>query len=353
MRYLDKIFNKFETEHGKIEASQRERLLEIETKYSNEITALQKEIIKKKKNKEKDTGKINSEYQGKFSNLKKDYYSTSSEALLVDLQDDEQSMSRRCYYQDFPKENIQNALEIKKTLSRIDDESKRILIDNLKDEIKELVQNSELEDTSQEKEIFSYVFNHGNKCYILTPITEDSKKNNLANLLGNKFIDMITKGKKVSPEKDKTITMKETDFNYARGYLIFEIESEDSSYLAKALIERLNNEKFTPEEMRKCNLIHKARSLDYNILKEFEITNIQLNEKTPKSNKRRNKYNLADIYEKIENLRTKYGNDLSMSEIKRELGSKFYFKIDNLRRNGNVELLKIKAGKTGRKKFIQ
>jgi hypothetical protein len=42
-----------------------------------------------------------------------------------------------------------------------------------------------------------------------------------------------------------------------------------------------------------------------------------------------------------------------MPEIRKELGSQFYFKIDNLRRNGNEELLKIKAGKTGRKKSSQ
>ena len=260
MRSLDSKFNEKDKNITSLNSKKEEQTRTLTTEYETKLNELNKYQRKGQKT-------INTRYKNQKAKLENDFYKEAPQALISDLEFDYSILEGRCDYANVNKEQINEAIEIKKTLKNVDKKSARYILKNLNKEIKELVQYSNLEDLTQPKEIFSYIFVENGKCHILTPIKEGSS-NELTNKLENKIIDLLTKGKNIIRE-EKTLEIKEANFNYKSGFLTFEIKSNDSNDIAKGIYERLNNEMFNLEELKNCGIVHKARFLEHKIFEEF------------------------------------------------------------------------------------
>ena len=360
MKNLEIILGKLEKKLDRKTSSFERKEKDLDKKYSKKI----KDLIKKRTSERE---KLHNEKTTVIEDLKKDSYSGAVEALIQDLKDDYRCLQKKCTYKNISQKEIDHAVEIKKVLSKLKmPEERETILKGLKTETRKLIEYEELDSFLTKKEINTYVTSKGDKCYVLAPVIED-KDNGLVKELVDKLLGVVGLGK-ISEDVGKTFKFQEDEIEYPQKFLMLGITSYsgDAKDLAKALIRKLNDSEIQPKGFKERNLVHKAISLDYNILKSFKeygLKGIQKKEiqeakdkpqEIKKSFKISKKYQdpdaVLDAYSKLrEEYKEEYGKEIGISEITKQridgiLGWDLYYALKGHVEKGFISLEKVPKG---------
>lgn len=259
MGNLENILHEKDNESAKIKSAIASALSEEEKKYQKSVKEVEKQ------------GCIN------LNKLNEDYTPKLTEALITDLTSDSKIMNERSKYFSLPKEKIEEAVNLKKSISDLKSKAKSkkeferplsVLLGYLPQETKDLIDMPGIENVNNPVNITTYVSSNGEGCYILTPIT-DKPSDKLSKDIEERLLGVITRGK-VIKGRDYLYFRGESP-DYANGFLFFKIISESTTpeVLAAELINKINDEHIQPDSLKESKITHVAKPLDYNIFKNF------------------------------------------------------------------------------------
>jgi hypothetical protein len=359
MSNLENILGEKKTRIAEAENIARDALSQKEAEYKSRLIALDKEY-------EKDKDKINNSITKSLANIEGAYSQEITESLIKDLKEDYNLILAREKYGTLSEEKINQVKAIKKILSRTKKkEEKESLLNVLVPETRNLLDVSDIAEMGKQREITTYVSANGANCYILIPALDDSTA--LAKSLSDKLLGVIGLGK-ITLGNERSAGFKGEEVDYPQGFIMFKLETRDPKYLAKALVDKLNDNNIQPELFKEKNLVNKAKELDFEILNNFikysghqeeekkvkvgkkmgrpfgskkanesklPLTSNQIKEITKKANEVVNElFNESNYLKfKYDSLTEKYGYPLSRTEINKK-ARPFYDKIRKAEKEG-------------------
>jgi len=208
-----------------------------------------------------------------LNRLEQKYTPKLAESLMNDLNRDVDVMGQKAKYCTYSKEKINEITNLKKVIlgikSKIKDEDGSVdsLLRALPKKTQKLLNELPNIENMQDKAIITtYVSSNGAGCYILTPVS-GNPLDKFSKEIENKLLGVINVGK-VGVGKDFLYFEGESP-EYVNNFLMFKIETSQPEFLKKELIKKLNDEHIQPSSFKEGNMIHRAISLDFNILKNF------------------------------------------------------------------------------------
>jgi len=208
-----------------------------------------------------------------LNRIEQNYVYKLTDSLMRDLNQDVNAMKQRAEYLAYPKEKIKEITNLKNAILDIkskikgEDNSVDSLLSALPKKTQKLLNELPNIENMQDKAIITtYVSSNGGGCYILTPVS-DNPLDKFSKEIENKLLGVINVGK-VGAGED-CLFFKGESPDYVNNFLMFKIGTPQPELLKKELIKKLNDERIQPQSFKEENMVHRAISLDYNILKNF------------------------------------------------------------------------------------
>jgi len=299
----------------------------------HEIQELEDQVQKVKDQKQSKLGKVETEYNKLSQEITDKYLPKASRALGNSLEQDHQILQEKNKYSNVSSEEIQNAIAIQRTISKLPPGSKKVILQGLKEEVRKLTQEKDLAEMQENRKITSYIATNGETCYVLTPLREKGKSDGLVDALQGKLIDCFTKAKKMTVDPGHTVEIQNPSADFYKGFLVFKIDSTEANYVARGLLQRLNNEKFTPDQLKENGITHGAEKIEYAIVSTFL--------KTPD----KRKHSAGDHTARYKELCGKSERELTWEEVQM-LDQKYATSLKNKRQNYGISLDFIPGTKT-------
>jgi hypothetical protein len=249
MTNLENMLNEKDNKRNKIKSSIARDLVREEEKYKSKVQD------------------INCEGASALVSLEQRYSPRLTEALTKDLTHDYDIMKQRANCANLSEEQLAEIVELKDGLSRIKNkELKEIMLKNLDQEKKNLLNMPSVDELAKSITITSYITANGEGCYILTPVI-DEESNKLTKELSESIIGVTKMGNVLIG--GYPVYFNKTDLKHVNNFLMLNFETTHPSDVAKGLINKFSNEHIQPKSFKESNMTHRVIALDYNILKNF------------------------------------------------------------------------------------